>query len=212
MAKQATIVIQRRSMFHEIVKFIRAHRILTAVVAAALLAVAGVVSFKVASQKDLDARASFAFSQAQKLEEYKAIVRDFPGTQVYVPALFNMGDLLMGDGKFDEALRCYVEIALRHKDSYLAPRALCAMGYLYQDKRDFPTALECYQKVMKDYPQSGWGNEAAFNIARCYEGLGQMDKAEGLYTAIITQNPATEWYNDIKYRLGKIRESKAKTK
>lgn len=209
MAKPATIVTRRPSLFHAAIKFIRTHVALTVTVAVAVLAVAAVVSFKIAAQKDRDVRASFAFSQAQKYDDFKAIAQNYPGTQVYVPAMFNMGNILAADGKMDEALRCYVEIALRHKDDYLAPRALCAMGYIYQDKGDYTTALDCYNKVMKDYPHSGWANEAVFNIARCYEGLGQLDKAEGLYTMIISQNPTTEWHNDIKYRIGKIREAKA---
>jgi len=208
MIKQMTVMASKKSAFRSAVEFLKANALLSGAAAGVVLIAVAFVSIRVASHHEMEVNASFAFSQARKLDDLVTIAGRYPASRVYVPTLMSIANILQREGRTDEAIKYYVDIALRYKDHYLAPRALCNLGYAYQDKGDNEMAFQCYSKVLKEYPQSGWENEASYNLARCYELLGKPDKALELYTAILLRNPTTEWHNDIKYRLTKLKETK----
>ena len=102
---------------------------------------------------------------SKALEKYRLIVDNFPNSDLYDDALYNLAYILGKQGKSVEAVGYYREVASKYPKSKYAPEALMQIGeyYFAPSVKNYDEAIKYYKLVLK-YKDTPRYDEALYKI------------------------------------------------
>lgn len=101
----------------------------------------------------------------------------------YVPALKEMGKILVREGSYDKAASYFNRVLKVRPDDFIA---LTDLGYIYSRKRDYPRAVRYYQKALDKDPDSTF---ALAELGVLYNKQGFSSKALEVFRAALAKDP-----------------------
>ncbi len=121
----------------------------------------------VATAQYLAGESYFKAEQYDKARECFEKVRSQFGTSEYAPeAIEGLGFVAEQEGKLDEALALYQEVAQKRKDSFAGVRQGLNLGRVYEQQNKFAEASAAYQTVMTEFPGSHSADKAKAALDR----------------------------------------------
>jgi TolA-binding protein len=112
-------------------------------------------------------------------EWLKVIIEKHAGSPYLPAAIYELGYSKQNQGKTDEAITHYSEVASNYRNE-IAARARFMLGEIYFSQKDFVKAIPEFQRVMYGFggdkaPEEikKWQAKSAFEAARCSEALLQ---------------------------------------
>lgn len=116
-------------------------------------------------------------------EYYSIIARDYQSSGMSEEALYQLAGILYEEGKSEEAINKFGELASRNPDSDYARRAYRKMAKIKKDLKDYDSAALYLGKAL-----TGENNELnaqiQYEIAECAEGKGDLSKATEDYLKV----------------------------
>jgi len=117
--------------------------------------------------------------QAFRLNQAAALVEKYPNDLVY---RFEFGELLLGEGRFDEAAQQF-QMAVRNPKVRL--QALVALAKVFKAGRKYDLAADQLETAKQELPtMDERKKEVLYELADCREQMGDRDKALAEYKAI----------------------------
>jgi tetratricopeptide (TPR) repeat protein len=139
-------------------------------------------------------------------EKFDEVITKFPRTSSGKLALLYKGNIHLGLGEFDEAIKAYqtfLQKAGKEKlYTYLATEGL---GYAYEGKKDYEKAAEAYERTL----EMGEGPQVAnayLNKGRCYEKLGKKKEALESYKGFLKVSPKSMMANMVSGRISHLED------
>jgi TolA-binding protein len=141
----------------------------------------------------------------------------------YLPtALYELGFCKQSQGKTEEAIVHYTEVANNYRNE-VAARARFMLGEIYFGQRDLVKAIPEFQRVMYGFggekaPDEikNWQAKSAIEAARCSEALIQtlsgparkkvVDTTIGFYEFVVEKHPKHELASQAQSRLGELQK------
>ncbi len=136
-------------------------------------------------------------SFADAAESFRVLLDKFPDGKYRDQGLFFRGESLYMQGKREEALVPYRELAQKHADSDLRADGLYALGVAYEDQRKHAEAGEIYDTFLKEFPQHDLATEVRMRKAETVLQAGEFAEAEKLFAAVAN----TEGFRNIDHAL-----------
>jgi TolA-binding protein len=129
------------------------------------------------------------FAQADTPEEYRRIIKDFPGSVVAGNAQLLLAAQLRGEKKYDEAIEILRHLIAEEKNHPLLNGAWLSLASTYEAQGKTAEALETYQQVTSRFPGSYSSPVAALAQANLLKSQGKNDEAKRAFESIISQYP-----------------------
>lgn len=152
------------------------------------------------------------------LKSYDEAINQFNWLTVNEPAFlpdkvnFYLGECLMAQGKYQEAIDKYTGI--ESPDEQLQLEVNYSKGYAYFYLKDYDTAFDVFSEFVKQYPRSKKTNDVKLRIGDCYYGNKNYQAALNAYKEVINKsktklnNPAALYqYSEILFRAGNTDEA-----
>jgi tetratricopeptide (TPR) repeat protein len=199
----------------KIAQWLFAHRAQLAL-AVGLLALTVVLALSIASKRrklmegsilQLSA-ARFQASKGQMKEAVQSIdevLRTQRITPVAMQAYVLKGELLMQDGKFEEAAKSYAEGY--GQSSLPAYKALMLMGQASAvvELRNYPEAIELYSRFLRDYADHYLVPRAYMEVGRLRSAQKQWKEAQEAYERVLTLYPKSPWAAEAQTNLTAVK-------
>ncbi|QIA08020.1 tetratricopeptide repeat protein [Draconibacterium halophilum] len=113
--------------------------------------------------------------QQDKINNLNLLLREFPESDYYDDALYELGRANERMGNNFEAVRQYQEIVENHPNSNFYRNALLQLGLVNYNNGDFNKALHQYKEVAENYKGTPEANSALQGIKNCYVELNNVD-------------------------------------
>ncbi|MCC7519272.1 MAG: tetratricopeptide repeat protein [Verrucomicrobiae bacterium] len=156
---------------------------------AALLAIVGVVTWRIQTAKG-EAAAAAAYANARSIESLQNLVQHHAGTRVAVFAAMALADLFFQQGEWDKAAALYQEVLRDHVASPLAPAAALGLGAVEEARGNKEEALRWYRGVASNAGTYA-APQAACAVASLLERGGQLLEARQAYEDVAARFPAS---------------------
>ncbi|MDD5421985.1 MAG: tetratricopeptide repeat protein, partial [Candidatus Omnitrophica bacterium] len=137
----------------------------------------------------VDARLWFAEYYNSKNDYGKAkdyllsILKDFPSSAMAEEALYQLALLLYEEGKADEAIARFDELASRSGNTELVNTVYRKVANIKKDRKEFDSAIFYFSKVLgADNNESN--AQLQYEIAECYENKGEFAAAAEEYLKV----------------------------
>jgi TolA-binding protein len=108
-------------------------------------------------------------------------------------ALFKLGDVQFGLGRFTDAINSYQRLISSYPASQLIDHALFQLGQSYQRTRNAEAAAVTYESLVEQFPHSVYAPEAQFQVGLIEVGLGNEEQARAAFTAVVEKFSPGEW-------------------
>jgi len=151
-----------------------------------------------------------AFESAKTDEDYRRVIKSYPGSAAEPMAMFYRGRKLLDDKKYPEAAGVFSGFLMAYPDYPLAPNALLLMGMILEQQKKYREAIGSYDSLVERYPGSFVAPLALLNAGGCYERLDETADAKKEYERIISDYPASNYKQQAEEResrLGATKES-----
>jgi tetratricopeptide (TPR) repeat protein len=130
---------------------------------------------------------------SEKVAALREVQSEYGGSPSARVALFELANVLYGQGRYEEALKEYREFLKRHPGHMLAPAAMEAVGYCQESLGQWKEAQETYQSLMKRWPSSPHAERAHYRLGLACEKAGETDKAIEAYKKVLELQPESLW-------------------
>ncbi|MFC1593286.1 tetratricopeptide repeat protein [Candidatus Omnitrophota bacterium] len=140
-------------------------------------------------QRDKDfVRAQKAYAKA--IRNYEKMLSEFYGTSVVPVIMDHIALAYLSQGKWNETLDIWSDIASEHSQSPLAEKALLATAEVYSRQiKDLEKAIQAYEDFIKQYPDSKITKQINFQIGNLSFKKGDIEKAETVFFQLIKDYP-----------------------
>jgi len=119
-------------------------------------------------------------SYAAYFKSKKTTARKITDDDSLYKHLYEEGETLMFDGRFEEAIDIFTQIAVEDSGSEFAKKARYASAWIYEKKLDdIPGAVHAYTILANEYPQSEAGKLAKEKIKEPVEEPSPIDSTKG---------------------------------
>lgn len=145
-------------------------------------------------------------NNSEKAQEYLTKINDYSDTgkiteranelnsKVSASLLFEQGQILFGEGKYEEALVKYQGFIDTYPGAGLTDQVLVSMAFCYERLVDKEQALIFFERTFNEYPESVYAPDALYHAALLYKLKNNNEKMKEYCGRIITQYPNTrEW-------------------
>ena len=107
-------------------------------------------------------------------------------------AVKGLANLLMGEGKFDDA----IELIKKHASKIKLTDPNSFIAYFYEAKKDYKNAIEYLKKIKSKSPSDEL--KLAKRLALCYVGIGEYNIAEEQIKKVLKNSPNDDVANKLK--------------
>lgn len=108
-----------------------------------------------------------------KANYMKQIVTDHPDSRYIISALYENGNALIAEEKYDEADKLFKQIVKKYSKSEYAKKALLKTALIQYNIQNDENALAIYKEVVAKYPSTTESTEALTGIRNIYVGSGR---------------------------------------
>lgn len=110
-------------------------------------------------------------------QAFRTIITDHPGTPLIHEAQYNLGLVLIDQGRESEALARFEAIEQSERE----PDALLEIGRIALARQDLARAEKTFAELRKRFPRNRSAQESYLLTGRYYEGLAEWERAAGIY-------------------------------
>lgn len=125
-----------------------------------------------------------------------------------VQALLIKSDLLLADGKKDEALAAAREARRQASSKEYVALTSISLAYALDQSGNPALAAEEYERFINENPDHFIVPRASFQLARLKADQGDIPAARAAYEKLVTLYPSTIWARDAKEALEALNTSK----
>src|SRR5699024_4333241 len=119
---------------------------------------------------------------------------------------FAVADLLVLQGKTDQAIQQLNNILVKHDGKSIIDDAHFKLGELYYDQKNYEKAAEHWKVITKSYAYDLLGDAAFYKLGMLYEEeFHQPEKAMEYYEKIIFDYSDSIFFVDARKRFRKLR-------
>lgn len=112
----------------------------------------------------------------KQVTAFRKLVADYPSSPLVVGARFQMGNTLMNQGKYGEAMAEFEEIISNYSGNTYVRRALLQKGVILFRQEKFEDALATFKNVVEQFPTLDDSKEAIARIEDIYVELGRIEE------------------------------------
>jgi tetratricopeptide (TPR) repeat protein len=140
----------------------------------------------------------------EAVEQYQALVRDFPDSPVAGDAAYRIAYRLQNAGRDVEAARRYVALAQSAPREDLAAQALFAAAYCHARAGMTADAVRNWAALVRQYPEHALAEEALYQQGRGEAELARDDAALDTLRELLQRYPQTLFAADAWYWQGNV--------
>ena len=130
-----------------------------------------------------------AYSAAQSIEAWQAVIRQYPNSVAAGNAYLRIGAKLREDGKYSESDSNYETFIRRFPKHPLAVNGYMGLAANAESEKNPAKALEYWRQVATLFGNSFQAPMALFHEARITAAKGQLKEAQALYESIVQRFP-----------------------
>jgi tetratricopeptide (TPR) repeat protein len=130
-----------------------------------------------------------AYSAAQSIEAWQAVIRQYPNSVAAGNAYLRIGAKLREDGKYSESDSNYETFIRRFPKHPLAVNAYMGLAANAESEKNPDKALAYWRQVVTLFGNSFQAPMALFHEARITAAKGQLKEAQALYESIVQRFP-----------------------
>ena len=130
-----------------------------------------------------------AYSAAQSIEAWQAVIRQYPNSVAAGNAYLRIGAKLREDGKYSESDSNYETFIRRFPKHPLAVNGYMGLAANAESEKNPDKALEYWRQVATLFGNSFQAPMALFHEARITAAKGQWKEAQALYESIVQRFP-----------------------
>jgi len=139
-------------------------------------------------------------------QAFATYLRRFADTDLWFQAQFGIGWARENEGSFDDAIRAYSDVTMRHHGP-TAARAQFQVGECLFAQRRFDEAVRELIKVDILYAYPQWSAAALYEAGRCFQETGNPVDARKQYEQVRRDYGDTRWSAMARQRLGELATS-----
>jgi len=98
-------------------------------------------------------------------ERYEQYLQKYPRGQFSPNAKEGIAYVAESEGRFDEAIGHYMNLATAYGDSYVAQHAWYNIGRCHEQTGEWVAAADAYEEQLSRYPASAWAEKAEARLA-----------------------------------------------
>jgi predicted negative regulator of RcsB-dependent stress response len=190
-------------------QFLNEHKMLIGGgIAAVLLGVTAAIWFN-GAQEEAAAQLAQAFSAAQSVSDFDALIAKDPVADVAANALLRKAALLEEDGKKDEAQAALTELRQKHPRHPLVDQASIALARLAADEGRMDEARDLLAEIPGT---SDLAALAQLKLGDLAYRQGDLAKAKSIYEPIQANFPVNPWSQQVQERLQGLKLDEARAK
>ncbi len=133
--------------------------------------------------------------------ELKVLSKALEQKPGHTPVLFQLAQLEIGKGQYQDADRHLQEILRKEPDN---PEARLELGRVRFQIGDIRGAIEQTEQILKTHPDYP---DALFNLGAIYGNLGNKERAEEYWKRLIASNPQSETTKMARQMMTKLQAS-----
>jgi len=130
-----------------------------------------------------------AYSAAQSVEAWQAVIREYPNSVAAGNAYLRIGVKLREDGKYSESDSTYDTFVRRFPKHPLVVNGYMGLAANAESEKNPDKALEYWKQVATLFGNSFQAPMALLNEARIITAKGQLKEAQALYESIVQRFP-----------------------
>ncbi len=115
-------------------------------------------------------------NEEQQVAAFRKLSNDYPASPLVVGARFQLGNTLMDQGRYAEALSEFEEIISNYSGNTYVRKSLLQKGLIQFRQERFEDALTTFKKVVEEFPTLEDSKEAIARIEDIYVELGRIDE------------------------------------
>jgi tetratricopeptide (TPR) repeat protein len=138
----------------------------------------------------------------EAVEQFQALVRDFPDSPLAGDAAYRIAYRLQNAGRDVEAARRYLAVAQNAPRAELAAQALFAAAYCHARAGMIPEAVRDWDALVKQHPEHALAEEALYQKGRGEAQLERDDAALESLRELLKRYPETLFASDGWYWQG----------
>jgi len=132
-------------------------------------------------------------ARRQAVRNYKKLIFDYADTEVATMVQNYLAQAYLQQEDWDEAIKVWDEIIIKHPDTPQAIRSLITKAELRaRELDDLEGAIKIYQDCIKKYPKAEFLKEIKLRLADLYLENSQIYKAKDTYSLLIKNYPNDE--------------------
>jgi tetratricopeptide (TPR) repeat protein len=101
---------------------------------------------------------------AEAQTQFERFIREYQGSPFMGEALLGVAVCLDAEGKTDQAVAAYNDLATRHSTENFIPQVKFSLARLYEGQNQLERARDLYQEVERAAPFTSLGNEAGVRM------------------------------------------------
>jgi tetratricopeptide (TPR) repeat protein len=144
--------------------------------------------------------AADSLDRAMDATSLEQVAHNFPTSPVAADALFRLGDLYYGNGKYTEAASAYERIAKDFPSHPLADSAKLSLAAISEAEGKLDDAKTQYSQIVNSGPTSYVASAARMGLGRCLEMLGQKKEARQVYEELLAAGQSSPWFTQAYIR------------
>ena len=125
------------------------------------------------------------------VETLNDTVSNYPNAPASYQARLTLGDFLIEEGKYDEALPFLQKTYEKGKPETFKPLGLFRIIYLYGAKKDYDNAVFYSNEFIKNFPNNYLIKDVYINLAGFYALKNLPEEEKRIYREILSKFPAT---------------------
>ena len=126
-----------------------------------------------------------AGKQAEAVEAFVGITKDYKESTFVADAYYRIGEDQYKNNKFGEALASYTLALKSMPAAEIHEAILHKTGWAHYKLDDFSKAEETFQAQVKDYAEGPFAGDGHFMLAECQYEQGKWEEALGLYKSMV---------------------------
>lgn len=143
---------------------------------------------------------------ARSEEAFRTYLERFGDSESWFQARFGLGWARENQGRYEEAIRDYTEVASRHQGPTAARSQFQIGECLFAQKRHEDAVREFLRvDILYAYPE--WSAAALYEAGRCFEEMNRIAEAREQYGQVLERFGRTEWARQASQRLERLATS-----
>ncbi len=144
-------------------------------------------------------------NETDQIASYHKLIADYPNSPLVVGARFMLGNTLMDNGRYDEALSQFDEIISNYSGNTYVRKALLQKGLIQFRQENYQAALGTFKKVVEEFPTLQDSQEAIARIEDIYVRIGQIEEYNQWVSNLTFYDVSTARLDSITYAAAETR-------
>lgn len=144
-------------------------------------------------------------NDASQINSFRKLIAEYPNSPLVVGARFQLGNTLMNQSKYSEALTEFNEIISNYSGNVYVRKSLLQKGLIQFRQEQFEAALGTFKMVVEQFPTLDDSKEAIARIEDIYVELGRIEEYNAWVANLTFYDVSTTRLDSITYAAAETR-------